>query len=307
MNLPTRQFFHTSRRAISFATALSSLAVAGATTPQAWDDRTDALRTALCFHASFDHGPAADFARGDRALYHAPSLDRRQETTAGLPSTGEVVLADTPGRPGQALHFRMTKAPLMLFKAEKNFPSPQVDWSGTVSFWLSVDPVVDLAPGFCDPIQLTSKKWDDAAMFVEFEKLPTGIPFRLGVYADTPVWNPQGRKWEEIPAAEKPLVTVEKPPFAKDSWVHVAFTIDHFNTGRPDGIARLYLNGKEAGQISPRSQTFTWDSGKAILMLGVGYAGLMDNLALFNRSLTPVEIAHLHTLWTRLHTLHPNP
>jgi hypothetical protein len=307
MNLPTRQPFHARRRATALAVSLYSLALAGVATLYAGDDMTVALRTALSFHASFDHGPAADVGRGDRTLYHAPSLDRRDETTAGLPATGEVVLVKTPGRPGQSLHFRKSKAPLMLFKAEKNFPSPKVDWSGTVSCWLSVDPMADLAEGFCDPIQLTSKKWDDAAMFVEFEKRPTGIPFRLGVYADTPVWNPQGRKWEEIPAAEKPLVAVEMPPFAKDIWTHVAFTIDNFNTGRPDGMARLYLDGKEAGQISPRSQTFTWDSGKAILMLGVSYAGLMDDLALFDRALTAVEIAHLHKLGARLHTLHPKP
>ena len=41
-----------------------------------------------------------------------------------------------------------------------------------------------LEPGFCDPVQITPRAWNDAAFFVEFEKRPESIPFRLGVYAD---------------------------------------------------------------------------------------------------------------------------
>ncbi len=266
-----------------------------------------ALSQALTFHASFDSGTTADHAAGDRTLYHAPSLDQRHTTTAGLPETGEVALAESPGRPGRALLFKKTKAPLMLFKADRNFPRPAPGWSGTLSFWLCLDPATDLDDGFCDPIQITSKKWDDAAIFVEFEKRATGIPFRLGVYADTPVWNPQGRKWEDIPQAEKPLVTVTNPPFSRDSWTHVAVTIDSFNTGQPDGHARLFLNGQPAGDISPRNQLFTWDPERAIIMLGVSYAGLLDDLALFNRALTPAEVARLHSLNTSVRSLHPKP
>lgn len=296
-----------SRRAPAVVATVLSLTGFGLPPLLAKDDLEASLRGALTFHASFDSTPAADHADGDRALYHAPSLDQREVTTAGLPATGEVVLAASPGRPGRALQFKKTKAPLMLFKADKNFPKPAPGWSGTVSFWLSVDPAADLDEGFCDPIQLTSKKWDDAALFVEFEKRAAGIPFRLGAYADTPVWNPRARKWEDIPFEEKPLLAVEKPPFAKDAWTHVAFTIDHFNTGQPDGTARLFLNGRPAGQIGPRTQTFTWDPDRAIIMLGVSYAGLLDDLALFKRALTPGEIAHLHQLGTSTSSLHAKP
>ena len=264
------------------------------------------LRDALCFHASFDSGTKADFARGDAALYHAPSVDRRDQATPGLPDSGEMVLRAAPGgRAGRALQFTKAQAPLVFFKAEKNFPSPAAGWAGAVSFWLSVDPAADLAEGFCDPIQLTSKKWDDAAIFVEFEKRASGIPFRLGVYADTPVWNPQGRKWEEIPAAEKPLLAVPKPPFAKDAWTHVAVTIERFNTGKSEGVARLYLNGREVGKLGPRLQTFTWDAARSVVMIGVGYVGFMDDLAPYDRALTAEEIAFLHERKPDLAPLHP--
>jgi hypothetical protein len=180
---------------------------------------------------------------------------------------------------------------MVFYRAAKNFPELQNGWSATVMFWLKADPPGELKEGFCDPIQITSKQWDDAAMFVEFEKRATGIPFRLGVYADKPVWNPTNRKFEDIPPAERPLVAVEKPPFEKGKWTHVAFTLTQFNSGKPEGVAKLYLDGKPAGQLSPRNQLFTWDVEKSAIMLGLGYIGSMDDLAIFDRSLTAEEIA----------------
>ena len=190
---------------------------------------------------------------------------------------------------------------------DQNFPTPRPEWAGTLSLWMSLDPAADLDPGFCDPIQLTSKKWDDAALFLEFEKRADGVPFRLGVYADTAVWNPLGRKWEEIPAPEKPLITLTKTPFSRSRWTHAAFVIEHFNTGTANGRAQLFIDGKDAGTISPRQQTFTWDPAQSVIMLGVGYVGLMDDLALFDRALTPAEISHLFTLKDGLRTLTPQP
>ena len=45
---------------------------------------TASLREALTFHASFDHGPDADFAQGDHRLFTAPSMKQ--------PRTGRPVL-----------------------------------------------------------------------------------------------------------------------------------------------------------------------------------------------------------------------
>jgi hypothetical protein len=38
------------------------------------------------------------------------------------------------------------------------------------------------------------------------------------------------------------------------------------------------------------------DEEKSLIMLGLGYIGLWDELAVFNRALTPAEVAHLHRL-----------
>jgi hypothetical protein len=244
---------------------------------------------ALTFHASFDHGPDADIAQGDARLFTASAQDRRAAAQPGLGQSNVAVVARGQGRFGDALQFTKKQAALIFFQAAQNLAYNSTNWSGTVSFWLKVEPARELEPGFCDPLQITPRAWNDAAFFVEFEKRQE-IPFRLGVYADYRVWNPSNRKWEEIPAANKPLITVTQPPFSGDRWTHVAFTWERFNTGLPNGTARLYLDGQLAGELPPRVQTFTWDERQTSIMLGLGYLGLFDELSLFNRALTQAEI-----------------
>jgi hypothetical protein len=256
----------------------------------------EALRSALTFHASFDGKTDAAHAAGDPKLYWAPTSKQRQDAKPGLPESGEVQLAPGAGRFGDALRFTMKKSPIVFYRAANNVPYSAADWSGTVSFWLSVDPEGELEPGFCDPVQITPRAWNDAAFFVEFEKRPESIPFRLGVYADLNVWNPQKRRFADIPMEERPLVTVNDPPFSRGKWTHVLFTFERFNTGRPDGMARLYLDGEPHGELSPRQQTFTWDPQQTAIALGLGYIGMIDELSIFNRVLDEGEIRTLHTL-----------
>ena len=255
----------------------------------------DALRTSLTFHASFDGGVNAVKASGDGTLYSAPAMKARDQATAGLPATGEVLHARGEGRVGDALRFTRRKSPFVFFKAARNVPYKTADWSGTVSFWLKVDPAKELETGFCDPVQITPRAWNDAAFFVEFEKRAESIPFRLGVYADFDVWNPTKRKFEEIPAAERPLITVDAPPFSGEKWTHVAFTFRNFNTGGADGNVRLFLDGVPAGAMT-RKQTFTWDPDAAVIGLGLGYIGALDELSVFDRALEEPEIRALHGL-----------
>ena len=285
----------------SLAIAVLLLAWTGCSTPTR--HRENALRQSLSFYASFDGKLDADFALGDPALYFAPSMKHPRVGTPGLPPSGAVTLAKGQGRFVDALRFNKKSAEMIFFKAERNVDYQTNRWQGTVSFWLRVDPATELAPGFCDMIQITPREWNDAAFFVEFEKRTNAIPFRLGAYADFKVWNPQNREWGKIPFAEKPLVHVEKPPFAGDRWTHVAFTFENFNTGRPDGVATLYLNGEFRGALSPREQTFTWNPSQALVMLGLSYIGLWDELAIFNRSLSAQEIKSLYELDGGVQTL----
>lgn len=253
------------------------------------------LRRALTFHASFDQGPDADFALGDPRLFTASAMNKRDAAMPGLRAGDATVIATGAGRFGSALRFAKKQAPVVFFQAEKNFAYATNRWNGSVSFWLQTDPATELEKGFCDPIQITPRAWNDAAFFVEFEKRET-VPFRLGVYADFKTWNPANRKWEEIPAADKPLLTVAQPPFRAGKWTHVVFTFEDFNTGQADGIAKLYLDGEFQGAIPARTQTFTWDIKNTAAMLGLSYLGLFDELSFFNRALSVAEVRSLHAL-----------
>ena len=71
-------------------------------------------------------------------------------------------------------------------------------------------------------------------------------------------------------------------------------TFENFNTGRPDGLARLYINGQPHGIISGWTQNYRWDPAKARMKIGWSYIGLMDDLAVFNRALTPEEVKRLY-------------
>ena len=264
--------------------------------PPAQGQPTATLRSALTFHASFDGKLAASSAAGDPALYWAPTLKQREEAKPGLPPSGEIQHAQGAGRFGDAIRFTSRKSPVVFFQGDRNIRYATSNWSGTVSFWLSTDPERQLEPGFCDPVQITPRAWNDAAFFVEFEKRADGIPFRLGAYANLDVWNPTKRRFADIPAVERPLITVERPPFEAGKWTHVLFTFEHFNTGKANGVVRLYLDGEPRGDLSPRQQTFTWDPRQTLIALGLNYVGMIDEIATFDRVLTPAEVRLLYSL-----------
>ena len=250
----------------------------------------DSLRKALVFHASFDRGLDAGVAKGDAKLYWAPKMEFPAKGQAGLPTSGVLTHRKEGGGSGGYLRFEKKAAEMVYFPAKGNMPFNKTNWSGTVSFWLRLTPDEELAPGFTDPIQITSKAWNNAAFFVEFSKDEKPREFRLGIYPDFEVWNPEKRDWNAIPMAEKPLAPVVRPPFSRERWTHVAFTFEHFNTGKPNGVATLFLNGEERAALKARTQTFTWDFDKAMIMLGLSYVGDWDELRIYDRALTASEV-----------------
>ena len=111
----------------------------------------------------------------------------RDTARPGLPEGVEI--ARGKGRHGDALWFRKKSSSAVFFRAAENMPYRKSDWSGTISFWLSLDPDKDLEPGYTDPLQITERAWNDAAIWVDFsDKDPRHL--RLGAFADLKVWNP---------------------------------------------------------------------------------------------------------------------
>lgn len=254
------------------------------------------LAHALTFHASFDNGPDADFALGDKHLYSAPPTDDSNTDAALIPGLGEPPLAilHDQGRFGAALEFTREQSHRILFKAEQNVAYAEGAFQGTASFWLSTDPA-EIPVDYSDPFQLTDKNYDNACIWVDFTKNDTPSDFRLGVFGNKDEWDitTHGAKSEEFFFR---LAKIAEPPFAKGAWTHVVITWEGLDSAQ-GGRARLYLNGDYRASSGLVREHFTWNPANATIRLGTGhFVGLFDDIAIFNRALTADEIRALYGL-----------
>ena len=155
-------------------------------------------------------------------------------------------------------------------------------------------PEKDLEPGYCDPIQITDVSYNDAAIWVDFTK-ENPRDFRLGVIGDRDVWNPNPEGPDnENPIFIEQLVGVKNPPFASNQWTHILINFSNLNTDK--GKAILYMNGKQMAIRETINTPFTWELSKSNIYLGLSYIGLMDDVSIYNRTLTNEEINTLFTL-----------
>ncbi len=248
------------------------------------------LKDSLTFHATFDGTTDAKVALGDKQLYIAQNYKDQANAKPGLSGPG-LELVPKGGRRGGALRFATKNTRAVFYKADKNVAFEPNGWTGTISFWLNLDPEKDLEPGFCDPIQVTDKAYNDSAIWVDFTKDDKPRHFRLGVFGALKAWNPQNLAADKFPAFNDRLVVVKQTPFARGKWTHVAIT--HSALGGGKGTAKLYLDGKLQGSTPSIAEPFEWDIAKGAIRLGVGYVGLMDEVAIFKRALTDKEILTL--------------
>lgn len=253
-----------------------------------------ALKEALTLYASFDTGLHADLAGGEKTIYGASSGTRMAQAPAGLPEGGAVQLARGEGVTGDALKFTRKSSSVMFFKGPGNFVYQPTNWNGSVSFWLRLDPDRDLQPGYCDPIQLSAGNWHNGVFFAEFSKDETPRHFRFAMRPLEKIYNPKNLGWEAIPVKQRPMVQIEKPPFSREKWTHVAFTFENANTGQTNGTGKLYLNGQPAGSFDNWDLTLNWNQKDVVIIIGASYVGLFDDLSLFNRALTANEVRALY-------------
>ncbi len=253
------------------------------------------LARALTFHASFDHGPDADFALGERTAYTAV-LPMGSVVTEGTPGIGDasITIARDAGKYGSALAFTQPSDAILFYRAARNVAYAPTAFAGTASFWMRVDPA-EIGGQYADPFQLTDKIYSDDCIWIDFTKNDDPSDFRLGVFGDRATWDPTNMQafskefyWR--------LAKVTEPPFSKDRWTHVVVTWDGLNNTQR-GRARLYFDAEYQEATGIIRERFNWDVDRATIRLGTGpFVGLMDDLALFNRALTPAEISTLYGL-----------
>jgi hypothetical protein len=252
------------------------------------------LSRALTFHASFDDGPDADFALGDRRIYSV-GAEGGQETgvTPGL-GPQPLAIAQGRGRFGSALEFTLETSHVVVYRAARNVAYSPESFRGTASFWMSLDPA-EIPERYCDPFQVTDKDYSDACIWVDLTKNDTPSDFRLGCFGDQSVWDVADKRGQSEEFFFR-LAKVAEPPFAKGKWTHVAITWDGLNTAQP-GRARLYLDAEYQGATSAIPERFSWDVDKANIRLGTGhFVGLFDDIAFFDRPLTAEEVRVLYEL-----------
>ena len=242
------------------------------------------------FRATFDGGTDATVAQGDKKIYSAPSYKEQANAQPGLNGT-DVAIAKGAGRKGDALRFPKKNERAVFYKAAKNVHFDPKGWTGTVSFWLSLDPETDLEPGYCDPIQVTDKAYNDSAIWTDFTKDDKPRHFRLGVFGAVKSWNPNNVAPDKNPDFLNRLVVMKKTPFAKGKWTHIA--VVHEALGSGNGKARLYVNGQLQGEAAKIKEAFEWDLAKGAIRLGLSYVGLMDDVTIFQRALTASEVAQI--------------
>jgi hypothetical protein len=248
------------------------------------------LKQALTLHAPFDGSFDAAFSRGDRTLYL---------TGGGLSGpakeTDAIKLSPGTGRFGGALAVTKKNPVRPFFKGPGAIDYQAADWSGSVSVWLKLTPDEDLEPGYCDPVQIVAGDTKKGFIFLEWSKDESPRHFRFAIRPLFEIWNPKNQDWAKMTDAERPMINLPRAPFARTRWTHVVFTFDRLNAGKA-GVGKLYLDGQPQGTLSGWDLTFGWAADKVQLVLAAAYVGQIDDLAVFDRALSPAEVARLHAL-----------
>ena len=254
------------------------------------------FKKALTFHASFDSGTTADFALGDANIYTADAsyVDSKRVLEGieeGMTNTDHEIVAGR-GRFGDAFEFGKKSRKVIYYKSKDNIAYDAKELSGSISFYLSVDPVTDL-DGYTDPIQITDVNYNDASIWVDFTDADPP-DFRLGVIGDKDVWTLDTLASSSKIEFERRLVHVDEPQFSRSTWTHVVLTYDGLGTRH--SLSTLYLDGVKQGSVKGIDDPFTWDLDQSNIFLGLGYTGLIDELSIFNTAFTDDQVRELYQL-----------
>lgn len=260
-----------------------------------------ALLKSVTFYASFDQSLKADVSKGASGL-RTRSDDPQNKgqylfkdgypTNAFRCSTGGVAggaLAATEVLPNRGRIF---------FPAESNLAYEAGGWDGTVSFWLQTNPDTMLRSRYCDPVQITHKGAHNGGLWIDF---PDTKPRSLRLGAFHGLADGEKAVKESDPLA--PLVRVPKIGFKEAEWHHIAMTWERFDSGKSDARASLHIDGRLVGELTDLDIAMQWDMKQTGIYVAVGLIGMMDELSVFDRSLTPAEVQRLHREPRLLHSL----
>jgi formylglycine-generating enzyme required for sulfatase activity len=251
-----------------------------------------AIRKAATFYASFDEAPRGDFGGGSKTL----------STRFGSPGKGPYKfekgynadvfkIAKGKGIHGGALQPAdvLPNGGRVFFPAKGNIAYKKGGWGGSVSFWCNIDPNVQLKTQFCDPVQITHKGAHNGAIWFDFNDAKPRDS-RMGAFPAVP----EGQKPVGEGDPKAPLVRIKDIGWKDGDWHHVVITWQNFDTGKPDAVATLYIDGKRIGEVKDQAIAMDWDIDQVGIYVAISYTGLLDEFAVFNRPLSAAEVERLH-------------
>jgi hypothetical protein len=257
------------------------------------NEKKDDLPKAVIFYASFDEAVRGDFGGG--ALTPSTRSNDADEKSKFVFKKGfdSKVFRIAPGKGIQGGALKVVDVlpnnGRIFFPAKGNIGFKKGGWSGAVSFWINTDPNKLLKTPFCDPVQITHKGANNGGIWFDFNNArPRDC--RMGIFSA--VSKGQKPISEDDPKA--PMVRVPGAPFKAGDWHHIVLTWKNLDTGKPNGQAILYIDGKKQGSLESAPLAMDWDMDKAGIYVGVNFIGLMDEFAVFGRMVTPEEVARLH-------------
>lgn len=255
-------------------------------------DPTADLKKAVLLYASFDEKVQADRAGGGKTL--STRFNHPTETGRFVFEKGFDVkvfrIAPTRGISGGALEAVdvLPRNGRIFFPGQGNLAFSPQGWGGAFSVWCKTDPDLLLKTTFCDPVQITEKGAGNGGLWFDFDNARPRT-LRHGVFPAVPA----GGKPIPENAPHAPLVRVPKVGWKASDWHHVVVTWSGFDSGKANAVSRLFIDGKLQGEIRGRPLAMKWDLEKTGIYIAVNYIGLLDELAVFERPLTPAEIQHL--------------
>lgn len=252
------------------------------------------LRDSLTFHASFDEAIRGDLGNGvlTPSTRSGPLADASQWVfRPGVDENVYRIARDKGVHAGclEAVDVLPGKFGRFFFPAQGNVAFKPGGWAGALSCWINFNPDTMLKGPFCDPVQITQKGATNGGLWFDFnDDKPRSL--RMGVFPAAPPGSAPIKETD----ADAPLIWVRKVGFQSGAWHHIAMTWANLDTGRADARATLYIDGQERGSIKDRDLSMNWDLDKTGIYVAVNYIGLLDELALFDRSLSAKEVQELH-------------
>lgn len=262
-------------------------------TASAADPEPAAIRKAATFYASFDEDVRGDAGGGQltpATRYDHPTKKGQFVFEKGV-DPKVLRIAKQKGISGGALEVITLQARggRAYFPVKGNLAFKKGGWGGSLSVWCKINPDTMLRTKFCDPIQITQKGAGNGGLWFDFnDAKPRDL--RHGAFPAVP----EGQKGITEADPKAPMVRVPGVGWKADDWHHVVLTFANLDTGKADAVTALYIDGKLIGEVKGRAIAMDWDIDKANVYFALGYIGLLDELALFNRPLTADEVKLLH-------------